>query len=72
MVSIGIYIFNAQLIDYLPDSGSIEHVVFTRLAQEKKLGSYRLSEGEEWISVNDPKNVREVEENLHILTRAKK
>ncbi len=69
LVSIGIYIFNAKLVEYLPETGSIENLVFSKLAQEKKLGSYRLAAHEEWISVNDPKNVHEVEENLHILTR---
>lgn len=70
LVSIGIYIFNKAIFEYMPDTGSIENAVFTRLAKEKRIASYRLAKNEEWISVNDIKNVKEVEENLHILTQS--
>jgi NDP-sugar pyrophosphorylase family protein len=66
-VSIGIYAFNRGILKHIPDTGSIEHAVFTPLAKKGKLASYRLQPDELWISVNDLKNVREVEENPHLL-----
>jgi NDP-sugar pyrophosphorylase family protein len=66
-VSIGIYAFNRGILKHIPDTGSIEHAVFTPLAKKRKIASYRLQSGEQWISVNDVKNVREVEENSQLL-----
>lgn len=68
-VSIGIYAFNRKILGHIPDTGSIEHAVFTPLAKQRKIAYYTLAPGEEWISVNDVKNVREVEENAHLLQR---
>ena len=34
LVSIGVYIFNRQILDYIPTTGSIERTVFPVLAQE--------------------------------------
>ena len=66
-VSIGIYAFNRSILNYIPDTGSIENSVFTPLAKKQKIAAYRLRPDEEWISVNDIKNVREVEENPQLL-----
>jgi mannose-1-phosphate guanylyltransferase / phosphomannomutase len=66
-VSIGVYTFNRKILSYIPDTGSIEHAVFTPLARKGKIGYYRLGADEQWISVNDVKNVREVEENPQLL-----
>jgi mannose-1-phosphate guanylyltransferase/phosphomannomutase len=66
-VSIGIYTFNRAILKHIPDTGSIEHAVFTPLAKKNKIACYRLKPDEQWISVNDVKNVREVEENLQLL-----
>ncbi len=66
-VSIGIYTFNRNILNYIPDTGSIEHAVFTPLAKESKIACYRLKQDEQWISVNDLKNIREVEENSQLL-----
>jgi len=62
-VSIGIYVFNREIVNHIPDTGSIEHTVFTPLAKRRKIACYWLGADEQWISVNDVKNVREVEEN---------
>lgn len=66
-VSIGIYAFNRGILKHIPDTGSIEHTVFTPLAKKNKIACYKLKPGEQWISVNDVKNVREVEENPQLL-----
>lgn len=63
-VSIGVYLFNRAIRGLLPKTGSIEDAVFTRLAAEGKLSGYMLAGGEEWVSVNDRKNIREAEEAL--------
>ncbi len=66
-VSIGIYAFNRKILNYIPDTGSIEHAVFTPLAKKHKIAYHRMKTDERWISVNDIKNVHEVEENPQLL-----
>jgi NDP-sugar pyrophosphorylase family protein len=66
-VSIGIYVFNRKILDHIPAQGSIEHAVFTPLAKKNQIAGYHLAPDEQWISVNDTKNVREVEENPQLL-----
>lgn len=66
-VSIGIYVFNRGILRRIPDTGSIEHKVFAPLARKGQILGYRLGADEQWISVNDIKNVREVEENPQLL-----
>lgn len=63
-VSIGVYLFNVAIRGMLPQTGSIEDAVFTRLAGDGRLAGYMLSGDEEWTSVNDMKNIREAEESL--------
>lgn len=67
LVSIGIYVFNSKVLDYIPSTGSIEDAVFSRLAKKRMMAAYRLRGNEQWISVNNVKNVREVEENPQLL-----
>lgn len=68
-VSTGIYIFNAAIRPRLPARGSIEDLVFAPLAAEGRLAGCLLAPGEEWISVNDAKNIGEAEETLRRLGR---
>ncbi len=63
-VSIGVYLFHSSVRPLLPRQGSIEDLLFTRLAAEGRLTGCMLADGEEWISVNDAKNIREAEEVL--------
>jgi NDP-sugar pyrophosphorylase family protein len=63
-VSIGVYLFNRAIRRLLPQTGSVEDAVFTHLVGEGRLAGYMLSGGEEWVSVNDMKNIREAEEAL--------
>lgn len=66
-VSIGVYIFSRRIWEHIPLAGSIEHTVFTPLSRRRQIAFYRLRADEQWISVNDVKNVREVEANPHLL-----
>lgn len=63
-VSIGIYVFNRDILDYLPGTGSIEDDVFTKLAPQKMLASYMIQGNEDWISVNTVKDAKEAERLL--------
>lgn len=57
-ISIGIYIFNQKILKGIPENGSIEDLLFTDLAQRGEILGYKLPYGEEWTTVNDPKQVR--------------
>ncbi|MEM7391757.1 MAG: NDP-sugar synthase [Verrucomicrobiota bacterium] len=67
LVSIGIYIFHRSVLDLIPDQGSIEDLVFTPLSERREPAAYRLAADEEWISVNDIKDVQEAERRVHLL-----
>ncbi len=64
LVSIGIYIFNSRIKNLIPEKGSIEDPLFTRLAQEGQTLGYQLRYGEEWVTVNNPKDVKIAENKL--------
>lgn len=63
-VSIGIYVFNHRVIDYISGAGSIEDLVFHRLANDGGMIAHMLSDKEEWCTVNTVKDVQEAEESL--------
>lgn len=63
-VSIGIYIFNKNINQMIPEKGPIEQNVFTQLAKENKIVPYMLFTGEEWATVNDHKQRLEAEKAL--------
>jgi NDP-sugar pyrophosphorylase family protein len=63
-VSNGIYIFNSKILAYIPDTGSIEDLLFAKLAQDGKLMSYLMKDSDDWVSVNTVKEIREAEEKL--------
>ncbi|MDE1854715.1 MAG: nucleotidyltransferase family protein [Candidatus Micrarchaeota archaeon] len=60
-VSDGIYIFSSKILDYLPDTGSIETAVFHKLAGTGKIRVHQMADGEEWYSINTIKELKEVE-----------
>lgn len=64
LVSIGIYIFNSGIKNLLPKKGSIEDSLFTRLAQDGRVLGYMLKYGEEWTTINNPKDVKIAENKL--------
>jgi NDP-sugar pyrophosphorylase family protein len=57
-ISIGIYIFKRGIFERIPDKGSIEDELFTELAQKGEILGYMLPYGQEWTTVNDPKQLR--------------
>jgi mannose-1-phosphate guanylyltransferase len=65
-VSIGIYLFNFKIYDLIPEKGSIEDLVFAKLAKEKKMESYMFSGDEEWVSVNTIKDIADAEERIKV------
>ena len=65
LVSCGIYIFNRKILNYIPETGSIEDSVFKQLAAERdEMIAYLMSSNEEWVSVNNQKELKETEEKL--------
>lgn len=66
LISIGIYIFNKKIVELIPDNGSIEDMVFAKLAKENKMSAYNLAENEAWISVNSIKDIKDAEDHLKL------
>jgi NDP-sugar pyrophosphorylase family protein len=61
-VSIGIYVFNREILKYLPEKGAIEKTTFPLLAQRKLLGAYKTSG--DWFTVNTIKELQNTENEL--------
>ena len=61
-VSVGVYSFQQEMLDYLPRTGDIERTAFPRLAGERKLSAYRHNGF--WMTVNTTKDLSEAEERL--------
>ncbi len=61
-VSAGVYIFNREIIQFLPVKGNIETDTFPVLAQDGKLRAYRHKGF--WGTINTLKDLREIEMNL--------
>ena len=61
-VSIGVYMFNRQIVEVLPESGNIETETFPKLATRGSLRAYR--HGGFWGTINTIKDLQEVEQIL--------
>jgi NDP-sugar pyrophosphorylase family protein len=61
-VSVGVYVFQREILEYLPQTGDVERTVFPRLASERRISAYR-HDGF-WKTVNTAKDLREVEKEL--------
>jgi NDP-sugar pyrophosphorylase family protein len=61
-VSIGIYVFQRDILELIPTSGDIERTTFPALARMNKLQAYR-HDGY-WATVNNLKELQEAEENI--------
>lgn len=61
-VSMGVYVLSRDILGMLPERGSIEDSLFTRLAREKKgiIGDM-LGRNETWVSVNTQKDIKEAD-----------
>jgi mannose-1-phosphate guanylyltransferase len=69
LISIGVYMFNQKLLEYLPTTGSIEKVVFPGLAKERLLKAYRLSKDESWLTINSIKELSIAEKEFESIRR---
>jgi NDP-sugar pyrophosphorylase family protein len=61
-VSIGVYVFQNEILDYLPRIGQIEKTTFPRLAAQRKLKAYRHNGF--WMTVNTAKDLSEAQKEL--------
>jgi NDP-sugar pyrophosphorylase family protein len=61
-VSMGIYVFQREILRYLPERGDLERTTFVSLAKERKLRAYRHSGL--WITVNTLKDLKEADRIL--------
>ncbi len=69
LVSIGVYIFNHKICDYMPQTGSIERNVFPVLAQERQLKACRLMPDESWLTINSVKELSVAEKEFASIRR---
>ena len=68
-VSIGVYIFNRKIIDYIPENGSIERSVFPILAQKRLLKACKLKPDELWLTINSVKDLSIAEKEFISIRR---
>jgi mannose-1-phosphate guanylyltransferase len=69
LVSIGVYIFNRQIVRYLPNAGSIEKTVFPLLAKERVLKACKLAPEERWLTINSVKDLSVAEKEFASVRR---
>ena len=62
LVSIGIYIFNRKILNYLPLKGKIENTTFPSLVKLKLIRAFNVKE--DWLTINTIKDVENVENFL--------
>ena len=68
-VSIGVYIFNQEILSYIPQNGSIEKTVFPILAKNRALKACRLRPEELWLTINSVKDLSVAEKEFAKLGR---
>lgn len=61
-MSIGVYAFGRDIVNYIPERGDIERTTFPTISGMNKLQAYR-HDGF-WMTVNNLKELQEVEENI--------
>ena len=64
LVSVGIYAFRREICNLIPENGSIEDLLFAKLVSDRLADSYILGGGEEWVSVNNQKELLEAEKAI--------
>lgn len=69
LVSIGVYIFSRKILDYIPQTGSIERIVFPLLSEKRLLKAYRLSQSESWLTINSVKELSVAEKEFATIRR---
>lgn len=68
-ISAGIYVFNKEILDYIPSTGSIEKITFNSLAQKRLLKAYQLPSNKKWYTVNNIKQLEIVRKEINNLWR---
>jgi NDP-sugar pyrophosphorylase family protein len=69
LVSIGVYVFNHEILDYLPMKGAIEKTAFPVLAKKRLLKACRLIENELWLTINSVKDLSVAEKEFALIRR---
>ena len=69
-VSIGVYIFNQKIIEYIPENGSIEKTVFPLLVKKRALKACKLKPEELWLTINSVKDLSVAEKEFGLLRRS--
>ena len=67
LVSAGIYVFNHEICDYLPQMGSMERLTFPILAKKRLLKAYRIRGNERWLTVNSVKDLFAAEKEFETI-----
>ena len=70
-ISIGVYMFNRKILNYIPETGSIERIVFPTLAQKRLLKACRLKPDEVWLTINSVKDLSVAETEFTKLWRTR-
>ncbi len=68
-VSIGVYIFNQKILQYIPMNGSIEKTVFPLLVKKRALKACKLKQEELWLTINSVKDLSVAEKEFDKLKR---
>jgi mannose-1-phosphate guanylyltransferase len=69
LVSIGVYIFNHDILGYLPIKGAVEKTTFPLLAKKRLLKACRLIEDESWLTINSVKDLSVAEKEFSLIRR---
>lgn len=69
LVNIGVYMFNREILNYLPITGSIERTTFPELAKKHLLKAYRLKPNELWLTINSVKDLSVAEREFASMGR---
>ena len=70
LVSIGVYLFNREILKYLPTTGSIERTAFPELARKRLLKACRLKPDELWLTINSVKDLSVAEKEFASIRRS--
>lgn len=70
LVSIGVYLFNREILNYLPTTGSIERTAFPELAKKRLLKACRLKPDELWLTINSVKDLSVAEKEFASLRKS--
>jgi mannose-1-phosphate guanylyltransferase/phosphomannomutase len=69
-VSIGVYIFNRKILDFISETGSIERTVFPFLAKQRLLKACKLEPNEMWLTINSVKDLSIAEKTFALIRRS--